>query len=106
MEQTIILQGLTADQFFTKLDEIIKNRVEITLKEALKEGSKKKTQYISRKEVCEIVKISLPTLHQWTKDGLLISYKIGNRVLFKSDEVDESLTKRKFYRGNPNAKMW
>jgi len=106
MEQTIILQGLTIDQFFTKLDEIVAKRVEIKLKEAIQEGSQKKTRYISRKEVCEIVKISLPTLHQWTKDGLLTSYKIGNRVLFKSDEVDESLTKRKFYRGNPNARMW
>ena len=49
--------------------------------------------YLTRNEVTELLKISLPTLWRWTKDNKLQSYFIGSRVLYKSDEVHNSLTK-------------
>ena len=56
---------------------------------------KEKTQsdYLSRKEVAKLLKITLPTLHDWTKVGILKSYKIGTRVLYKENEVKETLEK-------------
>lgn len=48
-------------------------------------------EYITRKEVASLLKISYPTLHDWTKQGWLQSYKIGNRVLYKKKEIENSL---------------
>lgn len=53
---------------------------------------------MSRKEMTEYLQISLPTLNEWTKLRWLRSYKIGNRVLYKSNEVDKSLQERKYGR--------
>jgi len=33
----------------------------------------------------------LPTLNDWSKLGRLQSYKMGNRVLYKKHEVENSL---------------
>jgi excisionase family DNA binding protein len=49
--------------------------------------------YLTRKEVCERLKISLATLHAKTKLGILTGYKIGRKVLYKPDEVDAALRK-------------
>jgi excisionase family DNA binding protein len=46
---------------------------------------------LSRFEVAKLLKISLPTLNQWSKHGLLNSYKIGHRVLYKQDEIEIAL---------------
>jgi len=49
--------------------------------------------YLTRNEVTELLKISLPTLWRWTKDNKLQSYFIGSRVLYKAEEVHNSVTK-------------
>ena len=72
-------------------------RVEKALKEVMSE--QKSYKYLSRVEVAKMLKISLPTLNDWTKLGWLSSYKISNRVLYRSDEVEASLYKRKFSSG-------
>ena len=48
---------------------------------------------LSRKETSQLLKISLPTLYRWTKDGTLTSYYMGSRVYYKYSEIMESLHK-------------
>jgi excisionase family DNA binding protein len=47
--------------------------------------------YITRKQVCGILHISMPTVHAWMKQGKLQSYHIGGRTLFKESEVMEAV---------------
>jgi len=47
--------------------------------------------FLTRKETAEKLKISLPTLHDWSKRGLLKSYSIGGRILYKANEIESSL---------------
>jgi excisionase family DNA binding protein len=54
---------------------------------------KKPTIWISRKEVGEILSISLVSVDIWTKKGILIAYRIGNKKRFKRSEVESALTK-------------
>jgi excisionase family DNA binding protein len=49
-------------------------------------------EFMTRKETAEKLRITLPTLHSWTKDGLLNCYKLGGRVLYSTEEVYNSLT--------------
>lgn len=51
------------------------------------------TKYLTRKEVSEILSITLPTIHEWSKRGVLTAYRLGNRVYFKSDEIDAAMVK-------------
>jgi len=49
------------------------------------------THLLTRKEVAIWLDISLPTLHAWTKKGILQAYRIGNKVRYKKTEVLDSL---------------
>lgn len=51
-------------------------------------------RYLTRQEVAELLRISLPTLNELTKDGAIPSYRIGNStsVRYKSSEIEKALT--------------
>lgn len=51
----------------------------------------KQVEYITRKEVCARLRISLATLHLYTKEGIVTGYRIGGRILYKTSEVDNSV---------------
>lgn len=60
----------------------------------LKEAAKPQAQkYMSREQVCELLHISLPTLHRRVNSGVLPCYKNGRKTLFKTTEVETSLIK-------------
>jgi len=46
-------------------------------------------ELITRQETAKILKISLPTLHNWTKNGILPSHKVSTRVRYKKSEIME-----------------
>jgi len=48
-------------------------------------------EYATRRDVCERLKISLATLHYYTKDGTLKGYRIGGRVLYKLAEIEQAV---------------
>jgi predicted DNA-binding transcriptional regulator AlpA len=52
---------------------------------------KEPDQFLSRKETAELLKISLVSIHQWSKDGILRPYKMGNRTYFSRKEIEETL---------------
>ncbi|MBA99632.1 MAG: DNA-binding protein [Saprospirales bacterium] len=51
---------------------------------------------MSRKETAEMLGISLPTLSKHTKEGLIPSHRMGNRILYKRSEVIEAIQQRNF----------
>lgn len=75
------LQGYF-DRMVQKVEELIRasQKIEITSKE-----------WLTAKEVCELLKISHTTLHDWSRKGSLKKHKIGDRIRFRNDEVLESL---------------
>ena len=47
------------------------------------------------KQVMELLSITRPTLHKWTtKDNLIKSIKIGGRVYYKGQDIDNLLRYR------------
>lgn len=49
---------------------------------------------LSREEAAKLLRITLPTLRQRTKEGRLRGYRMGARVLYRRSEVLQSLTVR------------
>lgn len=42
---------------------------------------------LTRKEVARLLKVSLVTLNQWRREGIIFQQKIKSRVYFKKSEV-------------------
>jgi excisionase family DNA binding protein len=93
MEKMIILQGVTVDGLLEHIDAIVEKRLNEKIEQL---NPKKGYKFLSRKEVSQILKVSLVTISDWSKRGIINSYRIGTRVRYKSDEIEEALIKRKF----------
>ena len=50
-------------------------------------------EYLTRKEVAKLLGISLPTLNDWSKRGVVPSYRIQSRVRYIKAEVLDCLEK-------------
>ena len=88
MDNSTLLHNATPEE----LTEAILNGVDKKLNE-LKEQfqPKEPTEYLTRNEVKNLLKVDLSTVHNWTKKGKLKSYGIGNRVYYKRKEVEQTL---------------
>lgn len=81
------------------LDELVNRTAERTVELleskspplASKNVSDPKENFGSRSDIASALLISLPTLNKRTRDGILKSYRIGGRVLYKWSEVFEAL---------------
>ncbi len=82
----ILLNGIELKDLLHSIGELIDKKLD-----QRKPTHGKQVNYLSRQEVCKLLRISLPTLNDWSKLGRLQSYKIGNRVLYKQEEVENSL---------------
>ena len=54
---------------------------------------KEQTTWITRKQVAEILSISLVSVDDWTKRNILTAYRISNKKRYKRHEVESALTK-------------
>lgn len=86
---TIQIQQITVSEFKEIISETVRNEV---LKLIPKVPTNQKTDiYGTRKQVAKELKVSLVTLHEYTKNGDIKGYRIGGRVLYMWTEIFESL---------------
>lgn len=52
---------------------------------------KQPVDLLTRNEVAELLKCTLPTIHNWAKTGVITSYGINGRVYFKRSEIENAL---------------
>ena len=88
--EKLFINALTEAELKRVLREVLAEKIN---SEPIQKKSATKISYLNRFEVVELLKISLPTLGNWTKEGILQSYRIGKRVLYRVDEVNSSLQK-------------
>jgi excisionase family DNA binding protein len=88
--EKILFTGIDVDDLLKKIGQIIDGKLSQVSIQNLNENQ---TKFLSRQEVAKLLKISLPSLNTYSKLGWLQSYKMGNRVLYKQDEVEQALHK-------------
>lgn len=74
------------------LEEIIKNAVSSEFQKMYgmvynPQSINPKSEFLTREEVGLLLNVSLVTLHNWDKKKVLISRKVGGRVLYVRDDV-------------------
>ena len=91
--EKIMLSPITIDELATVIQMTVKREFE-TINNSQK--PEPDNDYLSRKETCKILGISLPTLNDDAKRRLVPSYRIGARIRYKKEEVLKSLSYRQF----------
>lgn len=81
--------------FFTPFIEAIADKVS---ERVLQATTHKEPRFYTRKETAKLLRITLPTLHRLTKDGILKSKKISGRVLYYSDAIDEAIQQKTVFK--------
>lgn len=91
--EEIILEKTTKDKLLHEIKDFIVDE----LKKILKNNTKKddKENFITRKEVCQLLKIHESTLNRWKNDGKLTSRVMGGKVYYSKLEIYQKLN-------NPN----
>lgn len=77
----------------------LKDTIRKIIREELQNISKEpettdNSEYLTRDQVADKFHFSLVTLNRLTKNGTLRSYRIGGRVLYKTDEIKQSVTEQ------------
>jgi len=61
-------------------------------KEIQEQQQQKKEDYLTVREVCEVLNVTKPTLWRWSKLNYLVPVKVGKKNYYKSSDI-ESLRK-------------
>ncbi|MRR24253.1 helix-turn-helix domain-containing protein [bacterium] len=54
-------------------------------------AEKKKSGYLTRLEAARLLHLTLPTLHEYTKEGVIQGHRIGRRVLYTEAAIEEAV---------------
>lgn len=82
---------MTAIQFINKSPEEFKSDLINELKDLLQ--PQKEEVLLSQKEVADFYKVTVQTIINWQKKGLINAYMIGGKVRYKQSELLNNLVK-------------
>jgi excisionase family DNA binding protein len=94
--ENLILTQIPIEELKTAISQAVKTEIE-KINFSPKENYE--PEFLTRQQVCEILGISLPTLHHWSRNGLLPSFRIGSRVRYKKEDVSKSLIQVRTLKG-------
>lgn len=83
----IILFQIPKDELISE----IANQVVQKIRENLPQKTDCNSDLIKPAETALLLKVSLVTINQWTKEGKLTAYRMGRRKFYKRDEVIKAL---------------
>lgn len=81
------------EQLKTEISEDVFNKISCLLKTV--QTPAPQTELITRKQTAQLLGVSLPTVNDWTKTGKIQGYRIGSRIRYKRNEIENSLSQIK-----------
>lgn len=81
------------EQLKTEISEDVFNKISCLLEKV--QTPAPQTEFITRKQTAQILRVSLPTVNDWTKTGKIKGYRIGSRIRYKRHEIENSLAQIK-----------
>ena len=90
MEQEVFLWGLTPQEF----QKMLINALEQVLEPLKPAKESRSIELLTRKETAELLRISLPTLADWTQQGIIHAIRMGRRVFYLVSDIQNALKKR------------
>lgn len=79
-----------------ELQDAIIEGIKIQLNELKKfYEPKTPTEFLSRQETADLLKVDLSSIHNWSKRKLIQPYGISGRIYYKRSEIEEAIVKLK-----------
>ena len=91
MTNEILLNGISFEQLQNSIKTIVSAELKNAVIELTESQKDPAPELITRKETADILGVSLPTLHEWTKKGVLPAKRIGTRVRYEKRAVMDAL---------------
>lgn len=88
MEQISFI-GVEPTALIREITENVKNALLSELTKTIQENEPKR--YLSADEVCKRFRITKPTLYEYRKRNILKSYRLGARVYYRLDEIENAM---------------
>ena len=88
------MQTPTQTILFPEPAENFLKTIRLIIQEEIKKlppSSANGTEFIKISEVCELLKVSRPTVYDWENRGYFHSYKINSRTFYNRQEILEYL---------------
>jgi excisionase family DNA binding protein len=83
------IENVTKMELYNYLEELLDKKIEML------ESSPDPKQKMTRQNVADEFGIHLVTVDEWSKKGILKSFKIGRRIFFYRKDVDDALKQKK-----------
>jgi len=87
MKQSTIIHDVTPDEIANLFQGLQKQLTDLKMNFE----PKKPTEFLTRNEVAELLKVDLSTIHNWCKQNKLTPFGIGNRIYFKRSDIENTL---------------
>ena len=87
MITSTLINNISAENLFSRFDDI-QDQIN-DLKKSMQ--PKAVEEYLTRCEAADMLKCDKSTIHNWTKKGKLIAFKIGNRVYYKRSQIESEM---------------
>lgn len=87
--ETINFVGITPDNFLNELVSKVKTALLSDLEKSLKDNEP--NRYYTAEQICERFSITKPTIHEYRKRNIIKSYKLGSRVYYRLDEIENAM---------------
>lgn len=84
----LYLQGLDVSDLRLLISDVLKEHTKMV---PVLSPQNSFTEFLTRQEVAKRLKISLPTLHDYSKRGIIPVFRIGNKVRYKLSDIENSL---------------
>lgn len=85
MHQETVFLSIPMDDFRAMLTEVIKDTL------PTRQVEPTAPNLMTRQEAANYLRISLPTLNEYTKEGKIEGQRIGGRLLYKLDSLQAAL---------------
>lgn len=89
------IQQAVIMSFFAPFIDVIVDKVS---ERVLTATAKKEPKFYTRKETADLLHVTLPTLARLTKDGLITSKRVGSRILYEAEAIDEAVKKQVIFK--------
>lgn len=87
MQNSIILQNVSLSDIEALISKVIDDKMKSTNPAPTNMASK----LLTRQETAKLLKISLPTLDNWTNAGLIKAKRVGTRVRYVYYDVEAAI---------------
>ena len=87
--ETINFVGITPDHFLNEIVSKVKTALFTDLEKSIKDNEP--NRYYTAEQICERFSITKPTIHEYRKRKIINSYRLGSRVYYRLDEIENAM---------------